>query len=127
MWRSAVAASLEDAPAMAVGRVWGENGRDDRAAANWCSHTTAVHQRGGSPRPTARSRVFVFDSEFVPELESNSYKALTARIEQHHTSILPPPRTPTSPAHREGAWMSRAHAWNLDRGWQPTESGALFG
>ena len=32
VWRSAVAASLEDAPAMAVGRVWGENGvRLDKA------------------------------------------------------------------------------------------------
>ena len=108
-------------------RLWGENGRDDCNAANWCSQTAGDYQRNGSPRPTARSRVFVFDEAFVPELESNSYKALTARIEQHHTSIMAPPQTPSSPAHREGALMGRAHAWNLDRGWRPTSSGALFG
>jgi hypothetical protein len=106
--------------------LWGENGRDDRNAANWCSHMTAVHQRDGSPAPTARSRVFVFDKDFTPLVESNSYKALSARIEQHHTTIAPPPRTPTSPSHREGCLMSRAHAWNLERGWAPT-SGTLFG
>lgn len=107
--------------------LWGENGRDDRNAANWCSHMTAVHQRDGTPSPTTRSRIFVFDEDFVPMVESNSYKALTARIEQHHTAIEPPPRTPSSSSHREGSWMSRAHAWNLDRGWRPTSSGALFG
>ena len=107
--------------------LWGENGRDDRNAANWCSTLTAVHQRNGSPAPTARPRVFVFDEDVLPVPESNSYKALTARIEQHRATIKPPPRTPTSASHREGAWVSRAHAWNLDRGWRPTSSGALFG
>ncbi len=107
--------------------LWGENGRDDCNAANWCSNTTAVHQRDGTPAPMALSRVFVFDNEFVATPESNSYKALTARIEQHHTTIEPPPRSPSSTSHREGSWMSRGHAWNLDRGWRPTSSGALFG
>ena len=101
-------------------QLWGERGRDERNAANWCSTSTAVFQRGGTPTHAARSRVYTFDADAAkPPERDNSYQVLSARIGRHKTTISPLPPAPGSPSHREGAWMGRAHGWSLDRGWSP--------